>query len=137
MKKGMLIVVEGSCDGIGKTTQFNLLCERLKKEGHDVLGITMKLFDDPKEEKMLLNAKVVCEEVGIPHIIIDLKEEFKRIVIDNFIESYKHGLTPNPCVLCNKYLKFGLLYEKACDIIDNFDECFTSSFCCWKKNCCF
>ena len=85
----------------------------LKQEGHDVLGITMKLFEDETVDKMLIDAKKVCEEVGIKHLVLDLTKEFKEIVIDNFINSYKQGLTPNPCVLCNKHFKFGLLYEKA------------------------
>lgn len=85
----------------------------LKQQGYDVLGITMKLFEDETVDKMLEDAKKVCEEVGIKHLILDLSKEFKEIVINNFVESYKHGLTPNPCVLCNKHFKFGLLYEKA------------------------
>ena len=85
----------------------------LKQAGHDVLGITMKLFEDETVDKMLIDAKKVCEEVGIKHLVLDLTKEFKEIVIDNFINSYKQGLTPNPCVLCNKHFKFGLLYEKA------------------------
>lgn len=85
----------------------------LKQQGYDVLGITMKLFEDDSVNKMLIDAKKVCDEVGIKHIVLDLTKEFKKIVIDNFIESYKNGKTPNPCVLCNKYFKFGLLYEKA------------------------
>lgn len=85
----------------------------LKQQGHDVLGITMKLFEDETVDKMLIDAKKVCEEVGIKHLVLDLTKEFKEIVIDNFINSYKQGLTPNPCVLCNKHFKFGLLYEKA------------------------
>lgn len=85
----------------------------LKQEGHDVLGITMKLFEYETVDKMLIDAKRVCEEVGIKHLVLDLTKEFKEIVIDNFINSYKQGLTPNPCVLCNKHFKFGLLYEKA------------------------
>lgn len=88
----------------------------LKQQGYDVLGITMKLFEDDSVDKMLIDAKKVCDEVGIKHIILDLTQEFKKIVIDNFIESYKHGKTPNPCVLCNKYFKFGLLYEKAMEL---------------------
>ena len=78
----------------------------LKQEGHDVLGITMKLFEDETVDKMLDDAKKVCEEVGIKHLVLDLTKEFKEIVIDNFINSYKQGLTPNPCVLCNKHFKF-------------------------------
>lgn len=92
----------------------------LKQQGYDVLGITMKLFEDDSVDKMLDDAKKVCEEVGIKHIILDLTKEFKEIIINNFIESYKVGLTPNPCVLCNKHFKFGLLYEKAKELGYNY-----------------
>lgn len=102
-------VVVGISGGVDSSVSALLL----KQEGHDVLGITMKLFDDPKTEQMLIDAKRVCEEIGIPHIILDLQKEFKDIVINNFIECYRQGKTPNPCILCNKHLKFGLLYEKA------------------------
>ena len=92
----------------------------LKQQGNDVLGITMKLFEDDSVDKMLIDAKKVCDEVGIKHIILDLTKEFKQLVINNFIDSYKHGKTPNPCVLCNKHFKFGLLYEKAKELGYNY-----------------
>lgn len=99
--------------GISGGVDSSVSAYLLKKEGHDVLGITLKLFDDSNTEKMLNDSKIVCEQLGIKHIILDLTKQFKEIVINNFIESYKNGKTPNPCVLCNKYFKFGLLYEKA------------------------
>ena len=99
----------------------------LQKQGYEVVGATMILFEDPNIEVGCLSsnavndAKKVCEKLNIEHHIINLKDEFKKYVIDNFIDSYKQGLTPNPCVECNKYLKFGALYEKAkelnCDYI--------------------
>ena len=99
----------------------------LQKQGYEVVGATMILFEDPNSEVGCLSsnavndAKKVCEKLNIEHHIINLKDEFKKYVIDNFIDSYKQGLTPNPCVECNKYLKFGALYEKAkelnCDYI--------------------
>jgi len=85
----------------------------LKQQGYDVLGITMKLFEDETSDEIIANASLVCKEIGIKHVILDLTQEFKNIVIDSFIDNYKHGLTPNPCVLCNKHFKFGLLYDKA------------------------
>ena len=102
-------VVVGISGGVDSAVSAKLL----KNDGYDVLGITMVLFDDEKSLQMINDAKKVCEEVGIKHLVLDLKKEFQNIVINNFIESYKNGKTPNPCVLCNKYLKFGLLYEKA------------------------
>lgn len=85
----------------------------LKEKGYEVIGITMKLIDDEKAAKSIEDAKRVCQELNIKHYTIDLVKEFRQIVINNFIETYKNGKTPNPCVVCNKYFKFGLFYEKA------------------------
>ncbi len=63
--------------------------------------------------KTAKDAKKVCEKLGIEYHIIDNKEIFKTKVIDNFIEEYQKARTPNPCVQCNKYLKFGVFYQIA------------------------
>lgn len=93
----------------------------LKMQGYEVIGITMKLIDNLETDISIRDAKDVCDTLGIEHYVIDLKDEFKNIVINNFIESYKKGVTPNPCCVCNKYFKFGLFYEEAkklgCDYI--------------------
>ncbi|MBQ7136771.1 MAG: tRNA 2-thiouridine(34) synthase MnmA [Bacilli bacterium] len=93
----------------------------LKEQGYDVVGITMKLIDDDKSNISINDAKEVCSILGINHYVIDLQKEFKDIVITNFIDSFKNGITPNPCVVCNKHFKFGLFYDKArelgCDLI--------------------
>ena len=85
----------------------------LKEEGYEVIGITMRLIDNEKTDVSIRDAKDVCEHLGIKHYVIDLRDEFKRIVINNFIDSYKNGVTPNPCCVCNKFFKFGLFYEEA------------------------
>lgn len=93
----------------------------LKQQGYKVIGITMMLIDDEKTNQAISDAKKVCEVLEIDHHVVDLREEFKKIVIGNFIEAYKNGTTPNPCCVCNKYFKFGLFYEAArklgCDYI--------------------
>ncbi len=81
----------------------------LKNQGFDVYGATMKLWDDVNST----DAKKVCDKIGIPHYILDFEEQFKNCVIKNFIEEYKKSRTPNPCIQCNKHLKFGIMYEKA------------------------
>ena len=88
----------------------------LKSEGYEVVGATMKLIDDEKTEISIRDAREVCDVLGIKHYVFDLRDEFKKIVINNFIEAYKMGTTPNPCVVCNKYFKFGLFYEKCLEI---------------------
>ena len=60
-----------------------------------------------------IDAKKICSSIGIPHIIYNQKEEFRCKVIDNFIEEYSNQRTPNPCIECNKHMKFGSMYEKA------------------------
>lgn len=85
----------------------------LKKEGYKVIGITMKLIDNEKTDVSIRDAKDVCDSLGIEHYVIDLRDDFKNIVINNFIDCYNNGTTPNPCCVCNKFFKFGLFYEEA------------------------
>ncbi len=86
----------------------------LKEKGYEVIGVTMDLYSEGNEDDALsTDAKKVCEAIGIPHIEYNLRKEFKCKVIDNFIQEYSNQRTPNPCIECNKYLKFGLMYKKA------------------------
>lgn len=93
----------------------------LKEQGYEVIGCTMRLWEpgDNEEEssccgsQAVYDAKRVCDQLGIPHYTINCKEEFKCKVVDNFIEEYQKARTPNPCIECNKYLKFGVFYQKA------------------------
>ena len=83
----------------------------IKKEYNDALGITLRLTD--VENSDLEDAKKTADAVGISHQIIDMREEFKRYVINEFVSAYEQGLTPNPCIFCNKHIKFGLLHDAA------------------------
>lgn len=87
----------------------------LKEEGYDVIGTTMELFAGSSccNTNTYIDAKNVCNQIGIPHFIYNFKDEFKKYVIDDFINCYENCLTPNPCIECNKFMKFGLMYEKA------------------------
>lgn len=102
-------VVIGMSGGVDSSVAACLL----KEEGKEVIGATMLLLDDKKTKQAIEDAKNICKKLGIKHYIFDLRKEFKKEVIDNFIEAYKSGKTPNPCVNCNKYFKFGLFYQKA------------------------
>ena len=84
----------------------------LKEQGYYVTGLTLKLCKEDKEQD-LADAKAVCKKIGIEHITLDLKKEFGEKVVSPFIEDYKNGLTPNPCLECNKYIKFGNLLDFA------------------------
>ena len=85
----------------------------LKNEGYDVYGATMKLWNPNDKEINMDDAKKVCEDLSIKHYTLDFKDKFNTCVIKNFIEQYSNCKTPNPCVECNKYLKFGEMYNKA------------------------
>ena len=98
----------------------------LKEQGYEVIGITMKLFEGELEGSCCslsssLDAKRVCDYLEIPHYTLNFTEEFDKYVIQDFINCYKNCKTPNPCIECNKYLKFGSMYKKAqeleCDFI--------------------
>ena len=82
----------------------------LKKQGYEVLGVTMNLFNN---ENAVSDSKVVCDKLNIEHKTIDYSFEFNSCVINYFINEYLNCKTPNPCVMCNKKIKFGLLYEFA------------------------
>lgn len=88
----------------------------LKEQGYEVIGCTMELFDKSGITKTIEDAKKVCEKLNIKHYVLNYQKEFKCRVIDNFIKEYENTRTPNPCIECNKYLKFGLLYQKALEL---------------------
>lgn len=87
----------------------------LKEQGYEVIGTTMELFAGSSccNTNTYIDAKNVCNQIGVPHFIYNFKDEFRKYVIDDFINCYSNCLTPNPCIECNKFMKFGLMYEKA------------------------
>lgn len=97
----------------------------LKEKGYSVTGLTLKLCKEDKEQD-ISDAKAVCEKLGIEHLTFDLKKEFKEKVIDEFINQYKIGLTPNPCLECNKYIKFGKMLDLALE--KGFDKIATGHY---------
>ena len=83
----------------------------LKQKGYDVIGLTMRLWAD--NSSAAADAKRVAKKLGIPHHVVDYRREFERDVIKYFCSEYKKGRTPNPCVVCNRKIKFGKLLESA------------------------
>lgn len=95
----------------------------LKEQGYEVVGVTLELYENKalplREEDFYskgaptVDAKKVCDFFNIEHHVMSFKDEFKKHVIDNFVCEYKNCRTPNPCIQCNKFLKFGVMFEKA------------------------
>jgi len=103
MKKKVAVAISGGVD----SAVCALLC---KKEGYEVIGVTMRLLEN---EDRIEKAREIAKKIGIPHYTIDVRKIFKKYIITNFCEEYKKGRTPNPCIRCNQYIKFGVLLKKA------------------------
>ena len=126
MSKGkVLMAMSGGID----STMASLL---LHEEGYEVIGLTMKTWDyessgGSKKETgccsldSINDARQLAVDCGFPHTILDIRDEFKGFIIDNFVEEYMAGRTPNPCVLCNTHIKWEALLKRAdmlsCDFI--------------------
>ena len=78
----------------------------LKQQGYDIFGVTMKTFKDEDSD-----AKKVCDDLGIEHYVLDVRDEFREKVMDYFVNEYMNGRTPNPCMVCNRHIKFGKLLD--------------------------
>ncbi len=109
-------VVVAMSGGVDSSTVAGIM----KKEGYNVIGITLKLYDGGKEVAAskqccsgqdIMDAKRVAHKLGIEHKILYYQDKFKQGVIDNFVESYLKGETPIPCVQCNQTVKFKDLFE--------------------------
>ena len=91
----------------------------LLRQGYEVIGVTMKLWGEETQDSRccgiddVRDAQAVCRQLGIPHYVFNYKEPFLRRVVEPFIDEYRRGRTPNPCILCNRYLKFGALVQRA------------------------
>ncbi|MDI6766646.1 MAG: tRNA 2-thiouridine(34) synthase MnmA [Bacteroidota bacterium] len=116
--KTVIVAMSG---GVDSSVAAALLVE----QGYNVIGVTMKMFnfDDVggnvhRESgccglDAFNDARIVAVKLGIPHYIMDLSEQFGKDVIDNFVDEYKNGRTPNPCIICNTKIKWGELLKKA------------------------
>lgn len=111
-----------------------MTCYLLKMEGYDVFGVTMRIWDGelsfspkknacygPDENEDIEYAKKASEILSIPHFVVDLRKEYKESVLSYFVNEYARGRTPNPCVVCNSKIKFGLLLEKIKELGISFD----------------
>lgn len=116
-------VVVGMSGGVDSSVAAYLL----KKEGYDVIGVTMQIWQDEDISIQQENggccglsavddARRVAEKLDIPYYVLNFKSEFKKSVINPFIENYLVGKTPNPCILCNRYVKWEALLNRSMEL---------------------
>ena len=124
-------VVVAMSGGVDSSTVAGMM----RKEGYNVIGITLKLYNDSKEVAAskqccsgqdIMDAKRVAHKLGIDHKILYFQDKFKQGVIDNFVDSYLKGETPIPCVQCNQTVKFKDLFEVAKEL--NADALITGHY---------
>ncbi len=129
MKKKALIAMSGGVDS-------SVAAYLIKEQGFDATGITLKLFDNEdigeKKEKTCCSlddiddARSVCYKLGIPYYVYNFKDSFRENVISRFISAYENGTTPNPCIDCNRYIKFEKLMQRADEL--EFDYVVTGHY---------
>lgn len=116
-KKKVVIGMSGGVDS-------SVAAALLKQAGYEVIGLTMRLWDGEEINGTFMDgtccslsavedARFVCYKLGIEHFVMDFRKEFESDVVDYFVDEYKSGRTPNPCIACNKFLKFDAMQKRA------------------------
>ena len=114
-------VVVGMSGGVDSSVTAYLL----KEQGYEVIGMTMQIWQEDAPEdhdggccglSAVDDARRVCQKLDIPHYVINFRKDFKKHVIDYFLDEYQHARTPNPCIACNRYVKWESMLQKALQI---------------------
>ena len=122
-RKTVCVAMSGGVDS-------SVVAALLKSKGHDVVGVTMQIWQESQTDPRhagccslgaVEDARRVASVLGVPHYVVNFKDKFRETVIDEFIDEYAAGRTPNPCVTCNREIKFSELMRKArelgCDFL--------------------
>lgn len=119
--------------GLSGGVDSSVVAHLLKKEGHEVVGVRMNLFplDENKEED---DARKVAHILGIDFVSIDMEKDYHKTVVQYMKEEYLSGRTPNPCIVCNRYIKFGLFLDKILQSGLDFDMFATGHYALIEKN---
>lgn len=116
-------VVVGMSGGVDSSVAACLL----KEQGYNVIGVTMQIWQDEEEQVLeenagccglsaVMDARRVADKLEIPYYVMNFKEQFKGSVMDYFVHEYLHGRTPNPCIACNRYVKWEALLQRSLSI---------------------
>ncbi|WP_419931163.1 tRNA 2-thiouridine(34) synthase MnmA [Candidatus Poriferisodalis sp.] len=110
-KGTVLVAMSGGVD----SSVAAALCLRA---GHEVVGVTLKLWGGPQDQGCCAvsdvdDARRVCQQLGIDHFVFNYAAEFERDVVEPYAEAHRRGLTPNPCIACNRHVKFDVLLDRA------------------------
>lgn len=110
LRKKVAVLLSGGVDS-------SVCAFLLKQKGYEVVAITGKMFNSSCADEVVNNAKQVSDALGIKHYVCDVTEKFNKEVIEYFDNSYLKGETPNPCIMCNKHIKWGDIYNYAIDVL--------------------